>query len=138
LGNNVENLTGYNAAGMTLTGNSLNNVIRGAAGNDTIIGALGNDYLYGGSGVDTYIFQGDFGNDTVGVAANNNVDIIDFSSFTSSAASVSIGGSGGDDLIVTIGVNTLTIADWNLGGGYKLNTFAFSDGTKSTNGSSWL
>jgi Ca2+-binding RTX toxin-like protein len=37
----------------------------GGKGNDTLIGGEGNDYLAGGSGSDTYIFAGDFGQDTV-------------------------------------------------------------------------
>jgi Ca2+-binding RTX toxin-like protein len=129
LGANVEKLNIQNTAGASVYGNNLNNSLWGNAGND---------YLYGGAGVDTYGFQGAFGRDTIGAATNNNMDIIDFSAFTSTSASVSIGGNGGDDLIVTIGTNRLIIADWNQGGGYQLNTFIFSDGTKSTDGSGWL
>jgi subtilisin-like proprotein convertase family protein len=165
LGSNVEKLNIQNTAGASVSGNGLSNSIWGNAGNDTLLGyggndylgggagndnlsggtgndtmfgGAGNDYLYGGAGVDTYGFQGAFGRDTIGVATNNNMDIIDFSAFTSTSASVSIGGNGGDDLIVTIGTNRLTITNWDLGGGYQLNTFIFSDGTKSTNGSGWL
>jgi Ca2+-binding RTX toxin-like protein len=147
LGANVEKLNIQNTEGVTGNGNALNNTIWGNSGNDTLYGDAGNDYLNGGTGndymsggtgTDTYAFQAAFGNDKIAAATANNLDKVDFSSFTSTSASVSIGGVGGDDLIVTIGTNTLTIENWNQGGGYQLNTFMFSDGTKSTNGSGWL
>ncbi len=50
---NVENLSGTSNAGMTLTGNSLNNVLTGANGNDSLNGSSGNDTLFGGLGADT-------------------------------------------------------------------------------------
>ena len=54
LGANLENLTGTSAAGQTLNGNSLDNVIVGAAGNDVIDGKGGSDTMAGGKGDDTY------------------------------------------------------------------------------------
>jgi serralysin len=50
----VENLTGTNAAGQTLTGNGSANLITGAAGNDTIDGGVGADTMAGGGGDDLY------------------------------------------------------------------------------------
>lgn len=58
---NFENLTGTSATGQTLTGNTLDNVIKGGAGNDTLDGGAGNDTLDGGAGADTLI--GGIGND---------------------------------------------------------------------------
>jgi Ca2+-binding RTX toxin-like protein len=52
---NIENLTGTNAAGQTLTGNLNNNTITGAAGNDLIDGGTGADIMIGGGGNDVYI-----------------------------------------------------------------------------------
>jgi Ca2+-binding RTX toxin-like protein len=52
---NVENLTGTNPAGQTLTGNSGANVIKGAGGDDMLIGSGGKDTLIGGGGNDTYL-----------------------------------------------------------------------------------
>jgi len=49
LGDNVENLVSDSAAGLTLTGNDLDNMIEGGAGNDQI---------QGGAGIDTAIFGG--------------------------------------------------------------------------------
>jgi hypothetical protein len=40
--------------------------------------------------------------------------------------------------MITIGTDTVTIADWNLSMGNQLNTFIFSDGTKTTDGTGWL
>jgi serralysin len=51
---NLENLTGTNAAGQTLTGNGSANVIKGAAGNDVIDGGTGADTMAGGAGNDLY------------------------------------------------------------------------------------
>ncbi|QQP91504.1 right-handed parallel beta-helix repeat-containing protein [Skermanella sp. TT6] len=58
LPDNVENLIGLRAGGMTLTGNGLSNIIKGSAGNDTIIGGGGADQLYGGGGSDRFVFNG--------------------------------------------------------------------------------
>ncbi|HET9640380.1 MAG TPA: M10 family metallopeptidase C-terminal domain-containing protein [Allosphingosinicella sp.] len=51
---NLENLTGTNAAGQTLTGNGSANVITGAAGNDVIDGGTGADAMRGNGGDDLY------------------------------------------------------------------------------------
>jgi len=52
---NVENLTGTNAAGQTLTGNGGVNVITGAGGADLIDGGTGADTMQGGGGDDIYL-----------------------------------------------------------------------------------
>ncbi|HEX9963479.1 MAG TPA: pre-peptidase C-terminal domain-containing protein, partial [Allosphingosinicella sp.] len=51
---NLENLTGTNGAGQTLTGNDSANVITGAGGNDVIDGGAGADTMVGGGGNDLY------------------------------------------------------------------------------------
>jgi Ca2+-binding RTX toxin-like protein len=55
LGTNLENLTGTSAAGQSLTGNGLANLITGGGGNDVLGGAAGNDTLAGGNGADTLV-----------------------------------------------------------------------------------
>ena len=69
---NVENLTLTGTAGVSGTGNSLNNVIignaaantlNGGAGNDTLDGGLGDDVLVVSTGTDT--LAGDDGQDTI-------------------------------------------------------------------------
>ena len=51
---NVEHLTATSAAGLALTGNSLDNSIIGGAGADTLTAGGGNDTLIGGQGNDVY------------------------------------------------------------------------------------
>ncbi|MCG7394646.1 hypothetical protein MHY87_17210 [Microvirga sp. ACRRW] len=66
LADNVENLEAGGAGQQTLTGNKLNNAIRGGflvdklyggAGNDTLDGGSGNDVLHGGTGKDSFFFS---------------------------------------------------------------------------------
>jgi Ca2+-binding RTX toxin-like protein len=58
----IENLTGSNVGGDTLTGSSGTNVLHGWGGNDTLIGLTGDDLLRGGAGLDS--LYGDEGTDT--------------------------------------------------------------------------
>jgi Ca2+-binding RTX toxin-like protein len=71
---NVQRLTGIGSADITLTGNSLNDVITANAGNDTLIGqnsnntfigGVGNNTMIGGTGNDTYVYNLGNGLDTV-------------------------------------------------------------------------
>jgi Ca2+-binding RTX toxin-like protein len=62
LGANFENLTLTGTAGISGTGNDLNNAIIGNGGNNLLTGNAGNDTLNGGAGADTMI--GGTGNDT--------------------------------------------------------------------------
>ncbi|KYG21651.1 hypothetical protein SE92_16435 [Bradyrhizobium sp. AT1] len=55
---NVENLIGTAVTGQSLTGNALDNVIKGGSGNDVLEGGAGNDTLVGGVGTDTAVFSG--------------------------------------------------------------------------------
>ena len=54
LANNFEDATLLGTADLTLTGNSLNNVLIGNAGNNSLLGGLGADTLIGGAGNDIY------------------------------------------------------------------------------------
>jgi Ca2+-binding RTX toxin-like protein len=74
-GNQGIHVDGTNLGGNdTITGNGGIDVIDGGAGNDTIdgklgndtiIGGAGNDTLTGGGGADTFVFQANFGMDTI-------------------------------------------------------------------------
>ncbi len=66
LGRHVENLAGLAMTGQTLTGNELDNVIRGGSGNDRLDGDAGDDLLSGGAGDD--VLDGGAGIDTVDYA----------------------------------------------------------------------
>ena len=131
------NDTLWGAAGNdSLWGDAGNDTLDGGAGNDTLVGGAGNDWLTGGAGIDTYSFTtAGFGQDTISGATDNNQEMIDFSSFQSADATLSL--NGGDDLTITIGGDKVTIAGWNLDPGHKPNSFIFADGIKTTNGASW-
>lgn len=53
----VENLIASGSSSISLTGNTLNNVIKGNAGSNKIYGGLGKDTLYGNGGKDIFVFN---------------------------------------------------------------------------------
>ena len=63
-GGGVDILRG-DAGDDTLYGGRHGDTLRGGAGDDTLHGNLGNDSLYGGAGADTYVFDGNWGADTI-------------------------------------------------------------------------
>ena len=74
LADHVEHLYLNVTAAATLTGNELNNSMRGNAGddtlsawagNDTLSGGLGADVLIGGAGFDRFVFDSNFGSDLI-------------------------------------------------------------------------
>jgi hypothetical protein len=68
----------------TLVGGFGNDVLIGNGGNDTLIGESGNDQLLGGANNDTYVFAGNWGEDTVIEIAGGGNDTLDFSGVTRS------------------------------------------------------
>ena len=99
----------------------------GGAGNDWLNGEEGNDTLYGGEGNDTYAFFGLFGKDFIGADENpNSHDVVVFEELNHEVIIVSL---YGDNLLLSFGAgNSVTIENWNLGGGDALNQFRFTDG----------
>lgn len=80
-----ENLTLTGTAGITGTGNSLNNGLRGNAGDnylfgmdgdDILVGGRGDDHLFGGADYDIFVFSKGSGRDHVG-DYNGNQDLLD-------------------------------------------------------------
>ena len=68
----IENLTLLGTAGLTATGNSLDNMLVGNAGANVISGASGNDSIWGAGGADT--LRGDGGDDyLVGGEGNDSM-----------------------------------------------------------------
>jgi hypothetical protein len=65
-----------------LTGGSADDVFFGGDGNDVLTGGAGDDVLSGGDGNDTYVFAGDWGDDTLNESTNGGTDVIDFSGVT--------------------------------------------------------
>ncbi len=70
---NIENLTLTGSAGLTGSGNALNNVITGNTGANTLYGYDGNDRLDGGAGADTMF--GANGDDTYVVDDVNDITV---------------------------------------------------------------
>jgi Ca2+-binding RTX toxin-like protein len=74
LSQNVEVLSAEGAAsGLSLTGNTLNNVVTGSAGADKINGGAGKDLLSGGRGKDAFVFDKKIGKSNVDKVADFNV-----------------------------------------------------------------
>jgi Ca2+-binding RTX toxin-like protein len=57
LGSNVENLTFTGTGRSSLTGNALDNVLKGGTGADVLNGGAGADQLFGGAGADTFVLR---------------------------------------------------------------------------------
>lgn len=91
---NVEVGAIWGAAGVTLTGNGLDNFLYGNVGNDTLNGGDGGDWLQGGGGTDTTV--GGIGNDTYLV--ENLSDVV-----------IENAGEGNGDAIITV-VSGYTLA----------------------------
>ncbi|NMC31908.1 MAG: hypothetical protein GYA36_05530 [Veillonellaceae bacterium] len=114
-----------------LRGSSNAETLVGGSGNDALWGAAENDTLEGGAGADTYWFGGSDGSDVIVSATTNSIDTVVFSSING----VQIGGAdlktvelSGDNLVITLSTDdSLTLNDWNLGSGNKLNKFNFGD-----------
>ncbi|WP_411892842.1 calcium-binding protein [Yoonia sp. SDW83-1] len=138
--NDSDTGTSWNDTTPDLRGSAVRDNLYGLAGNDTIDAGAGDDWLYGGSGNDT--LWGDGGNDTYVWEVGDGDDIIRDTSATdaetdtlrledvaSDAAELS---KSGNDLLVTIGSETITVVDrFNVGtngDGDGVEFIEFSDG----------
>ena len=65
LGNDGNDSLSGDSGNDRLWGQSGNDLLEGDDGNDTLIGGAGRDELIGGAGEDTFMFSGEFGNDTI-------------------------------------------------------------------------
>ena len=81
---NVEELRGYGALGLILTGNDLSNHLYGTqandtitsgAGNDLITATLGTDNIDGGAGTDTILFSGIYSTYTLAAGSNGTINV---------------------------------------------------------------
>lgn len=68
-----------------LDGGNGNDTLDGGAGDDVLIGGAGNDILTGGAGADRFVFQGNFGSDTLTDLGAG--DVIDFTAYGLSSTS---------------------------------------------------
>ncbi len=86
----IENVT-LGAGDDEVIGNHLDNEIFTSGGNDVLTGGEGNDKLDGSTGFDTYIFNGQYGNDTITDSDGLGVIEIDGAAVTGEAEYVSDG-----------------------------------------------
>ena len=121
---NVQNITGTGAAALTLTGNSLNDVINANTGNDTLIGGSGTNILDGGAG--SNVLTNTTGNGlALGVAGNDTLN-------GGSANNFLVGGLGNDTYTTGSGSNIIA---FNKGDGLDVvNATAGSSNTLSLGG----
>ncbi|EEE37350.1 5'-nucleotidase [Rhodobacteraceae bacterium KLH11] len=75
----IENVIGSDD-GDVIIGSNQDNKLNGADGNDVLNGEGGDDLLIGGEGNDTFVFEGEFGNDTV-QDFQSGFDQLDFGDF---------------------------------------------------------
>ena len=128
-GPGVNNITG-NALNNLLVGQDSDDTLDGAAGEDVIISAGGNDTLEGGLDSDLFLFEPNWGTDTVTDAGGSD-DKFDFSAIVNDL-SVTIG-----SVTVVQGGNTVTHAAneiEHLLGGDGDDEFAFLDGAMLAGG----
>ncbi|MEM9898825.1 MAG: calcium-binding protein [Pseudomonadota bacterium] len=95
-----------------------NDMLNGGGGADTLNGGAGNDSLTGGDGNDTFVFAGNFGDDTItDFAARNNNEKIDLTgvagidSFADLASALS---QQGNDVLIALDGGTITLQNVNL------------------------
>ncbi|MFZ6654757.1 hypothetical protein [Undibacterium sp. TJN19] len=97
---NVQNMTGTGNANLTLTGNTLANVITGNAGNDTLIAGTGLATLVGGTGSNVFVINN--ASDVITQAANANTNLVQTSvSYTLPANVQNITGTGSASITLT-------------------------------------
>ena len=120
-----------NAGGLadTVLGGAGNDTLNGEAGADTLAGGAGDDTLIVTQGNDVLVFASGFGNDTViefDANAGGGQDMLNVSSYgltaATFAASVTIALEG-NDTVVTIGGDTITLQGVNVAGAVTLADF---------------
>ncbi|MGN7875044.1 beta strand repeat-containing protein [Roseateles sp. 22389] len=111
-----------------LRGNTTSDHIVGNGGNDVLDGGAGNDSLMGGTGSDTYLFGLGSGQDTV-LDESGVRDRIQFGPGIL-ASQISLERRGFDIVIRIAGTtDTLTVSSWGGGLEFRIEEFAFADGT---------
>ncbi len=140
---NVQNLTGIGSAALSLTGNSLANVITANSGNDTLVSGTGADTILGGAG--NYTVNIGAESDTVTLGSGN--DTIVSAEGSSNAETMHVGdgndvitlGTGTDQVTLGNGVDTINVKGGTdtitLGTGqYVINSTGGVDNVVLTNG----
>ncbi len=99
-----------------ISGSSANEFLNGGGGNDTITGGGGNDTLTGGAGSDNFIFNPNFGKDTITDFTPGTDSIsIDHTVFANVAALLAAAQTSGQDVVITADLNdTITLKNVSL------------------------
>ncbi len=110
----VSNVQGSNFID-TITGGIGNETLSGNGGNDAIDGGGSNDTLIGGSGNDNFVFNSDFGADTV-TDFQAGADHLDFSAtlFTSQQDVLDHATQSGTSVVITHDADTVTLLNTSL------------------------
>ena len=106
-------------------------MLTGSSGNDRLDGGAGNDTLVGGSGADTYRFGAGSGLDTVqeNDSTAGVMDRVDFGALLQSQVTFQRTGNNLEALIAGNSLDKLVVQDWYLGTPYRVEQFAFGDGS---------
>jgi Ca2+-binding RTX toxin-like protein len=124
----------------SIDGNEGNDTVKGGGGNDTIKGGDDDDTLYGNSGSDIFVFDPEWGNDRIEDFSAGDTEKIDFSEISeisSMSELLTHSADVGNDVVITVTVNTvdhtilLAGLDYNnfgVGGSfaYSENDFIFT------------
>jgi Ca2+-binding RTX toxin-like protein len=147
-------LIGNGAAGETLTASASGNdtLTAGNGAGDVLVAGGGNDAMTGGTGGAT--FDAGAGNDTMTATGGNNVFNFASASATSNytindyhtdsgastielapgvTASDVVASRSGNDLVLTIGADPITVQNYFLGADYQIGSVQFSNGTSWSN-----
>ncbi len=120
----------------TLLGGAGNDTLFGGGGNDVLNGGTGNDRLNGGTSADTFVFDENFGQDTiVGFSAANGerIDlshVTEISGFDDLVQSHLSADPVSGDALITVGANTILLdgvnpGDIGVGQHYSADDFIF-------------
>ncbi|WP_193557233.1 cadherin-like domain-containing protein, partial [Microvirga pakistanensis] len=126
-----DKLTGDNGANF-LIGNSRNDTLTGQSGSDTLAGGTGSDSLVGGLGLDTYIFNHGDGQDVVYDTGSDSGDVLQFGKGISAAQVIVSQAGAGQDLLLTIGTDKVTLDQTAYSSLYRIEEVHFADGTMWT------
>jgi Ca2+-binding RTX toxin-like protein len=129
-----DTLYGY-AGNDQLSGDEGNDTLIGGAGDDLLVGGSGNDILSGGAGDDTFSFSLGDGQDTINPDDITGTDTLAFGAGIT-LADLQLQKISSYDLLIKVGEgdDQVRLTNWfhPSMAGYRLDLFAFADGTTLT------
>jgi Ca2+-binding RTX toxin-like protein len=126
---NVEQLFLTGVAGLTGTGNDLNNIIYGNEGNNVLLGGLGDDSINGGAGNDT--LDGGAGNDTLVGGVGNDSYILGLN--TGRDIINNNDAAGSDRVLLDAGINSDQVWLRQLGNDLEVSVLGTANSVKIQN-----